>query len=148
MEVSPLFTKKFLCVNTAVPPSITASPERIVELLSPATLFLTCSADGLPLPNLSWSRTLSNGSEMVFSMTSTTEGKRNFTIYTNSNSTVQSTIVLEHTLAKDTANYSCRAINRLGDNMSRVSSVSIYGKQYPLGCRFMYYDIYHKLTFD
>ena len=126
----------------AAPPSITTHPVRTVQLLSPATLNLTCSADGLPLPTISWIRTLSNGSDTLFSMANTIESRRNITISTtNSNSTVQSTIVIEHTLVIDTANYSCMATNRLGASNSTLSFVSIYVKLY-LFCISIYNKLY------
>ena len=115
----------------AVPPNVTVDPESTVQRLRPASLSLNCTADGFPLPSISWVRTLSNGSETEFSMGSTEVDGRNFTVSSTPNammSMVESVFMISSTVVLDTANYSCRASNTVGPTTSSASSVSIYGE--------------------
>ena len=112
----------FLCVLHTVPPSISSDPEDIVQLLSPASLSLNCTAEGLPMPTIRWFRTLDNGSVVEL----TTDGGLISTVNLTDTS-IQSTFTIDLALAIDTANYSCQASNRLGTSNSTVS-VFIYGK--------------------
>ena len=102
-------------------------PASIVQVLRPAPVTLTCTAEGSPLPTITWFRMLSNGSEIEFS---SGVGSGNFTITNSSNvmaMIVQSNFMINPTVVLDTANYSCRASNTLGNDGSSLSSVSVYG---------------------
>ena len=120
------FTHDFI----AVAPSITVAPVSTVQLLAPASLSLTCTADGLPLPTITWVKTLSDGSERGYNMSSTDVGDGRSFIVINSSSatTMMSVFVIDSTVVLDTANYSCRASNALGTTDSSFSSVFVYGE--------------------
>ena len=110
----------------AVVPNITVNPASIVQVLRPDPVTLTCTAEGSPLPTITWLRTRSNGSEIEFSSV----GSGSFTITNSSNAmamTVESNFMINPTVVLDTANYSCRASNTLGNAGSSLSSVSVYG---------------------
>lgn len=95
-------------------------------LVSPATLSLSCTAQGNPLPTISW---------MVESRESL------LTLYFDNNVTDRLRIVFNEDLEKlsvisifsvnstrvtGSGNYSCKAMNRFGVSMSATSSVYIY----------------------
>lgn len=117
-------------VQIVVAPSFIVSPVSTIQHLSPAPLSLTCTADGSPLPTISWVRTLSNGSETEFSMANTDVDGRSFTVSRTSNvmmTMVESVFMISPTVVLDSANYTCRANNTVG-MASSVSSVSVYGE--------------------
>ena len=113
-----------------VQPGIIISPSNAVQLLSPSQLSLNCSAGGLPLASIYWITTLSDGSLTVFNVSGVLEDGRDV-IITNTPSTANifSVFSISSTLATDTANYTCRASNRLGTDDSTPSVVSIFGKK-------------------
>ena len=113
-----------------VPPVITASPVSTTELLSPAALTLSCSADALPLPIIAWLRTLDGGSETIFNTSSVLERGRNIFVLNSFLTAVNGTSMLsvDTTTAVDSGNYTCIATNRLGSNVSENSDVAVYGK--------------------
>ena len=113
-----------------VPPVITASPVSTVELLSPARLNLSCSADALPMPIFAWMKTLDDGSETFFNISNTFGNGKSITIMDISISDVNtvSDFSVNSTTAIDSGSYTCVAMNRLGSNVSMDSFVSVYGK--------------------
>ena len=114
-----------------VHPGIIISPSNAVQLLSPSQLSLNCSAGGLPLASIYWIRTLSGGSLTIFNISGVLEDGRDVMITnTPSSANIFSVFSISSTLATDTANYTCRAINRLGtdDSTSTPSVVSVFGK--------------------
>ena len=115
---------------SSVPPVITASPVSTTELLSPARLTLSCSADALPLPIIVWMRTLDDGSETIFNTSSVLEHGRNIFTMNSFITEVNAMSILsvDTTTAVDSGNYTCIAINRLGSNVSDNSDVAVYGK--------------------
>ena len=131
LSVNCMFAIVFLCSFTTlsfhvVIPAIIVDPASIVQVLRPAPVTLTCTAEGLPLPTVTWFRTLNNGSEIEFSSV----GSGSFTFTNSSNAmamTVQSNFMINPTVVLDTANYSCMASNTLGNVGSSLSSVSVYG---------------------
>ena len=118
-----------LYFNFLVQPGIIISPSNAVQLLSPSQLSLNCSAGGLPLASIYWIGTLSDGSS-VFNVSGVLEDGRDVIITnTPSSANIFSVFSISSTLATDTANYTCRASNRLGTDDSTPSVVSIFGKK-------------------
>ena len=112
-----------------VQPGIIISPSNTVELLSSSQLSLNCSAGGLPLASIYWIRTLSDGSLTIFNVSGVLEDRRDVIIAnTPSSANIFSVFSISSTLATDTANYTCRASNRLGTDDSTPSVVSVFGK--------------------
>ena len=112
-----------------VQPGVIISPSNAVQLLSPNQLSLNCSAGGLPLASIYWIRTLSGGSS-VFNISGVLEDGRDVMITsTPSSANIFSVFSISSTLATDTANYTCRASNRLGTDDSTPSVVSVFGKK-------------------
>ena len=109
---------------------ITASPVSTIELLSPATLTLSCSADALPLPIIAWLRTLDGGSETIFNTSSVLERGRNIFVLNSflTDINAMSMLSMDSTTAIDSGNYTCITTNRLGFNVSENSDVAVYGK--------------------
>ena len=114
-----------------VQPGIIISPSNTVQLLSPSQLSLNCSAGGLPLASIYWIRTLSDGSLTIFNVSGVLEDGRDVIIAnTPSSANIFSVFSTCSTLATDTANYTCRASNRLGTDDSTPSVVSVFGKKF------------------
>ena len=118
-------------MSTAVPPSVISSTESTIQLTAPALLYLSCSADGFPLPIITWIAVLSNGSQILYYNGNTTNGKQVIMYEGLDSSSISSVFSINATTASDSANYSCKATNRLGTSVSTSSSVYIY-------CKFIY----------
>ena len=113
-----------------VPPVIMASPVSTTELLSPARLTLSCSADSLPLPIIAWLRTFDDRSETIFNTSSVLERGRNIFVMNSFLTAVNamSMLSVDSTTAIDSGNYTCIATNRLGSSVSENFDVAVYGK--------------------
>ena len=110
-----------------VVPAIIVDPASIVQVLRPAPVTLTCTAEGYPLSTITWLKMLSNGSEIEFS-SGVSSGSVTITNSFNAMAmTVESNFTINPTVVLDMANYSCRASNTLGNARSSLSSVSVYG---------------------
>ena len=123
--------RSLFSLGPAVAPSVTVPPVSSVLLFSPSPLSLNCTADGSPLPTITWIRTLSDGSQTEFSMDSTDVGGRSFDITTtptSSSTTVESVFTTASTVVLDTGDYSCRANNSIGNVTSSNSSVTVVGQ--------------------
>ena len=69
--VKVLSKTPFYDISLLIPPTVTESPVTTVQVLTPAGLSLNCTADGLPLPTISWVNTFNNGSQIEYDMDST-----------------------------------------------------------------------------
>ena len=118
-------------MSIAVPPSVISSPESKIQLTTPALLSLSCSVDGFPLPIITWIVVLSNGSQIFYYNGNTTNGKQVIMYEGLDSSSISSIFSINATTASDSANYSCKATNRLGTSVSTASTVYIY-------CKFIY----------
>ncbi len=116
--------------SVSVPPVVTNSPMAMLNKLSPMSLTLTCSADGLPQPIIAWVRTLDDGTDRIFNTSSVLENGRNILVSNSNPSSLNtsSTFSVTTTFATDSANYTCIATNRLGSDTSNKSMVSVFGK--------------------
>ena len=105
--------------------SVTIHEEPVGDtVIAPTKVDLSCRADGVPTPTISWIKTLQNGSVFVYSMSS---GNLNITEELDGlNQT--STLTIEPTNALDTGNYSCRAMNGFGERESEQTEVRVFGK--------------------
>ena len=94
-------------------------------VLSPAMVELSCMADGVPAPTISWIMTLDNGTDIELS--SSMERINIVSMTSGLNRT--STLTTDPTSALDTASYRCRAESSVfGAVDSDVAYVTVYGK--------------------
>ena len=113
----------------SVAPQLIFSPLVTLQIISPETISLNCSFEGLPVPDLSWIKVLSDGSSTEFNMASTMVNGRTFHISDSTvSNTVTSIFTISPTTAIDTATYICMATNRIDSMNSTSSDVSVYGK--------------------
>ena len=105
--------------------SVTIHEEPVGDtVIAPTKVDLRCRADGVPTPTISWIKTLQNGSEFEYFMST---GNLNITAELDGlNKT--STLTIEPTNALDTANYSCRAVNGFGERVSEQTEVIVFGE--------------------
>ena len=91
-------------VSPTVPPSVTTFPEDS-EVVIGNNITLTCSASGIHLPSVTWSR----GGETIFG------SSREIITQTVVNGTlVLSELIISDSEQRDTGNYSCSANNSAG----------------------------------
>ena len=94
-----------------------------VDVLSPASAVLNCTATGEPTPQFTWNKVLQNGSTVEVS-----ESMANIAIsITFSGENVTSTLTIDPTDALDTANYTCTAENTFGPVTSSGAEVRVFG---------------------
>ena len=99
-----------------------------VQALSPESVTLSCSAEGLPVPSFFWIRTLNDGTETMFNSSNIIIQGQKFSISSfPEETTVTSNFTISPTIAIDSGTYVCMAKNRLG-NSSAKSTVVVYGK--------------------
>ena len=99
-----------------------------VDVLSPASAVLNCTATGEPTPQFTWTKVFPNGTTVAVS-----ETMSNVDIHTTlSGGNVTSTLTIEPTDTFDTANYSCTAKNTFGPVTSSEEEVTVFGKIYIL----------------
>ena len=95
-----------------------------VDVLSPASAVLNCTATGEPTPQFTWNKVLQNGSTVEVS-----ESMSNINISTSfSGENITSTLTINPTNAFDAANYSCTAENTFGPVTSSEAEVTVFGK--------------------
>ena len=96
-----------------------------VDVLSPASAVLNCTATGEPTPQFTWTKVFPNGTTVEVS----SESVSNINISTTlSGENVTSTLTIGLTDASDTANYSCTAENAFGPVTSSEAEVTVFGK--------------------
>ena len=94
-------------------------------VLSPAMVELSCMADGVPAPTITWIMSLDNGADIELS--SSMERINIESMLSGLNRT--STLTIDATSALDTASYRCRAESSVfGAVDSDVAYVTVYGK--------------------
>ena len=107
-----------------LPVSVTIREEPVGDtVIAPTKVELRCRADGVPTPTISWIKTLLNGS--VFEYFTSTGNLNIIAEVDGLNKT--STLTIEPTNALDTANYSCRAVNGIGERESEQTEVVVFG---------------------
>ena len=95
-----------------------------VDVLSPASAVLNCTATGEPTPQFTWNKVFPNGTAMEV-----LESMSNINISTTlSGENVTSTLTIGPTDAFDTANYSCTAENTFGPVTSPEPEVTVFGR--------------------
>ena len=77
---------------------------------APDALALTCTASGVPQPDVTWTKTLRDGSTVLYTTSADNVIITNTYIGVN----VTSTLMINPTDRNFTANYSCRASNSIG----------------------------------
>ena len=98
-----------------------------IQIISPADLTLSCSAIGHPLPNITWIRTLGNGSQTILSNMSAGNGKEQIILNINDDIMIRSILSITSASLLDTANYTCKAFNMHG-NASAHTTARVYCK--------------------
>ena len=87
---------------------------------APDPLTLTCTASGVPQPDVTWTKTLRDGSNVQYTTSADNVNITNTYVGVN----VTSTLAINPTDRNFTANYSCRASNFIG-NSSESSQAQV-----------------------
>ena len=87
---------------------------------APDALTLTCTASGVPQPDVTWTKTLRDESTVLYTTSAENVSITNTYIGVN----VTSTLTINPTDRNFTANYSCRANNSIG-NTSESSQAQV-----------------------
>ena len=90
------------------------------DVQAPGALTLTCTASGVPQPDVTWTKTLRDGSTVLY----TTSADNVIITNTYVGVNVTSTLTINATNRNFTANYSCRASNFIG-NTSESSQAQV-----------------------
>ena len=118
-------TVSYLLVSP-VPVTIYESPMNST-VLSPAMVELSCMADGVPVPTITWIVTFNNGIDIELSSSMERINIVSMSMTSGLNRT--STLTINPTSALDTASYRCRAESSVfGAVDSDVAYVTVYGK--------------------
>ena len=111
-----------------VPPTNLSPLNAEVQVLSPDSVTLSCSADSLPVPSFIWDRILNDGTMTMFNSSNIIVKGQMFSISIfPEGGAVTSNFTISRTFAIDSGTYVCMAKNRLG-NSSANSTVAVYGK--------------------
>ena len=95
-----------------------------VSVLAPDPVLLTCTAAGMPSPDIVWVKQDSSGADTEFS-----ESGRGVMITVEESTAMStSTLTIPFSDSLDTANYSCEAENSLGTTTSQPAPVNVFGK--------------------
>ncbi len=100
------------------------SPSTMVLALSPQSVTLSCTAEGLPLPTFIWNKGRNDNIELMFNSSITTLNSKNYSISTSMG---VSNFTIAPTSAIDSGIYSCVAMNQLGQDTGSVS-LTVYGE--------------------
>ena len=96
---------------------------------APDPLALTCTASGVPQPDVTWTKTLRDGSTVLYTTSADNVNVTNTYVGVN----VTSTLTIYPTDRNFTANSSCRASNFIGSTSeSSQAQVIIAGNLYHL----------------
>ena len=96
-------------------------------VFSPAMAVLSCTADGVPVPTITWIMTFENGTDIELSSSMERINIESMTSGLNRTST----LTIDPTSALDTASYRCKANSDVfGAFDSDVAYVTVYGKSY------------------
>ena len=114
-------------MNDVTPVATTiSSPPANVSVVAPDSAMFSCTADGVPLPDITWMR-IDNGTESeIFS--------DNFTQINNSpinDRVVMSTLTLSETQPSTSAMYRCVASNLLGSD-NAVTQLTVNGENHKI----------------
>jgi len=104
------------------PPSIT-SPPAAVQAVERDNVTLSCTAEGRPLPNITWLvEPYSGGAPVEIERDSGATEQRNKSAHQTTGF-----LTLQNVRPIDTGNYTCNTSNRLGSNTSKAL-VEVLGK--------------------
>ena len=109
-------------MSCVVAPEILQDPTA-VDVLAPNSVTLTCTAEGEPSPDIVWIKE-SDGTRMEY-----LESEDGVEINTDKLTEMSNgTITISPTDQFVTANYSCEAMNELGNATSQPAQVTVFGK--------------------
>ncbi len=117
-----LYSSIYLYHSFTVAPSISVPPVN-VSVVSPDPTLLSCTADGLPSPYISWFR-LDNGTEVVLTTDSVLQID---TIFADDNRTVMSNLTFNETQPFRSGVYVCVASNLL-ESVRAMAQLTVNGK--------------------
>ena len=111
------------CLPCTVAPVI---EEKItaMSVLAPDPVTLTCTVAAQPTPDIVWIKEDSSGAETEYSQS----GERLTISVTRFDSVSTATLTLLESNSLDTANYSCKAGNFLGNTTSQPAQVTVFGE--------------------
>lgn len=124
----------YILCHFAEPANITTSPNDALVYVS-TSITLTCTAFGIPLPNISW--TLPNGSREMSPPSepdgsSLVSGELRITSHIDiSSNQLKSELTIQHVKLEDAGRYTCTATNRVtnttGPNDTASAALTILG---------------------
>ena len=94
------------------------------SVLAPDPVTLTCTVAAQPTPDIVWIKEDSSGAETEYSQS----GERLTISVTRFDSVSTATLTLLESNSLDTANYSCKAGNFLGNTTSQPTQVTVFGE--------------------
>ena len=113
-------------MNLAVIPDITVNPMTSISVVMPSSVSLSCTAIGVPSPNITWIR--SGDSETEFLEGLTRDNGRDITVTnTPSGMMVESTFTISSTVVLDATSYICMVSNTLGATNSTATMLTVHG---------------------
>ena len=107
----PVSTYTYFCPHTLSAAPIITTPPVSVTVVAPQKAMFTCSAEGFPLPSISWR--IDDGLYLM-------EGGNIMISESNTSSTTTSTLTLSPTNITLNSGYFCVATNSLGSDQARV----------------------------
>ncbi len=110
-------------MNLAVIPDITVNPMTSISVVMPSSVSLSCTAIGVPSPNITWIR-----SDTEFLEGLTIDNGRDITVTnTPSGMMVESTFTISSTIVLDATSYICMVSNTLGATNSTATMLTVHG---------------------
>ncbi len=104
-------------------------PESSIQVQYSTRLSLSCTAQGLPLPVITWLQQLSNGSQIQYFSNNVTNSQIVITETASGSDSLMSTFVVNSASINSAGIYKCQGQNMIGVAQSSNSVVGILGKQ-------------------
>ncbi len=105
-------------------------PESSIQVQYSTRLSLSCTAQGNPLPVITWLQQLSNGSQIQYFSSNVTNSQIVITEADSGSDSLMSTFVVNSASINSAGIYKCQGQNVIGVAQSSNSVVGILGKQH------------------